>query len=100
MAPLDPLTGIQAAILRQTLDGRNPGGWLPEQKLTLLQTLHGYTMEAAYAGFAEDRTGVIAPGYLADFVVFDRNLFEIDPGKMTTAFVLRTIVDGQSRFER
>lgn len=98
VAPLDPLTGIQAAVLRQTLDGKNPGGWLPDQKLTLRQALNGYVREAAYAAFADDRMGTLAPGYLADFIVMDQNLFTLDPARITQAKVLRTVVGGRPRF--
>ena len=97
VAPLDPLTGIKAAVLRETLDGRNPGGWYPQQRVTLAQALRGYTREGAYAGFMEDRTGLLAPGFLADFTVFDHDLFAIDPERITDAVVLRTVVNGVQR---
>ncbi|MCW6530802.1 amidohydrolase [Sphingomonas sp. MMSM20] len=98
VAPLGPLTGLKAAVLRETLDGRNPGGWFPMQRLTLAQTLAGYTTGAAYAGFTEKKLGLLAPGYLADLVVFDRDLFAIDPETLTDAKVLRTIVGGVQRY--
>lgn len=98
VAPLDPLTGIKAAIDRQTLDGKNPNGWFPEQRVSLAQALRSYTREAAYAGFNEHRLGLIAPGYLADFVVLDQDLFALDPHLITQAKVLRTIVSGIQRF--
>lgn len=98
VAPLDPLTGIAAAVLRQTIDGANPGGWLPEQKLTIAQALHAYTATNAFAGFQDDRLGRIAPGMLADFVVMDADLFAIDPAKVSATRVLRTIVNGAERF--
>lgn len=98
VASLDPLTGIKAAILRETLDGKNPQGWYPEQRTTLEQALTGYTSEAAYAGFTEKSTGRIAPGYLADFIVLDRDLFSTDPQTLMDVKVLRTIVGGEQRF--
>ncbi|MEC7932905.1 MAG: amidohydrolase [Pseudomonadota bacterium] len=98
VAPLDPLTGVAAAVLRQTIDGANPGGWLPEQKLTMAQALHAYTATNAYAGFQDDRIGRIAPGMLADFVVMDADLFAIDPAAIGGTKVLRTIVNGTERF--
>lgn len=98
VAPLDPLTGVAAAVLRQTIDGANPGGWLPDQKLTMAQALHAYTATNAFAGFQEDRVGRIAPGMLADFVVMDANLFAIDAAKIGATKVLRTIVNGTERF--
>jgi predicted amidohydrolase YtcJ len=98
VAPLDPLTGMQAAVVRETLDGAHPGGWYPEHRITLAQALRGYTYEGAYAGCAEKRLGAIAPGMLADFVVFDRDLFAMEPARLTDAKVLRTIVGGTQRF--
>lgn len=98
VAPLDPLTGVAAAVLRQTIDGANSGGWLPEQKLTLAQALHAYTATNAFAGFQDDRLGRIAPGMLADFVVMDANLFAIDPARTGNTRILRTIVNGAERF--
>ncbi|WP_343527070.1 amidohydrolase [Sphingomonas sp.] len=98
VAPIDPLSGLKAAVLRETLDGRNPGGWYPEQRVSLAQALSGYTRGGAYAAFSEQRVGVLAPGYLADFTVFDTDLFAIDPERITDAKVLRTIVGGIPRF--
>ncbi|MBH1992649.1 MAG: amidohydrolase [Sphingomonadaceae bacterium] len=98
VAPLDPLTGVAAAVLRQTIDEANPGGWMPEQKLTMAQALHAYTATNAFAGFQDDRLGRIAPGMLADFVVMDADLFAIDPAKVSATRVLRTIVNGAERF--
>lgn len=98
VAPLDPMTGLQAAVLRETLDGKNPKGWYPEQRISLAQALSGYTREAAYAGFEDNRLGIIAPGFIADFVVLDQDLFAIDPERITATKVLRTIVGGRQRF--
>jgi predicted amidohydrolase YtcJ len=98
VAPLDPITGIAAAVLRETLDGKNPEGWYPEQRVPLPAALMGYTREAAYASFREDSLGQIAPGFLADLTVIDRDLFAIDREKLGEAKVIRTIVDGVQRF--
>jgi predicted amidohydrolase YtcJ len=98
VAPFAPLTGIAAAVLRQTIDGANPGGWMPEQRLTVQQALIAYTANNAYAGFQENRLGRLAPGYLADMVVLDQALLSIDPQKITDTKVLRTIVAGKERF--
>ena len=98
VAPLDPLTGVAAAVLRQTIDGANPGGWQPKQKLTMAQALRAYTETNAFAGFQDDRLGRIAPGMLADFVVMDANLFAIDPAKTGATKILKTIVNGAERF--
>jgi predicted amidohydrolase YtcJ len=98
VAPFAPLTGIAAAVLRQTIDGANPGGWLPEQRITVEQALIAYTATNAYAGFQEDRLGRLVPGYLADLVVLDKDVLRIDPQQITSATVLRTVVDGKERF--
>lgn len=98
VAPLDPLTGLAAAVLRQTIDGKNPDGWLPEQRISILQSLVGYTSGVAYAGFMEDRAGRLAEGYLADIAVFDTNLLRVDPGRLLGAKVLRTYVGGTLRY--
>jgi predicted amidohydrolase YtcJ len=98
VAPLDPLTGVYAAITRATIDGANPGGWLPDQKVTAEQALTAYTRGNAYSGFMEDRTGVLAPGYYADIAVFDADLTAIDPARLPTVQTLHTFVDGKQRF--
>jgi predicted amidohydrolase YtcJ len=95
VAPLDPLTGVYGAITRCTIDGANPGGWLPEEKLTAEQALTCYTRNNAYAGFMEDRTGQITPGYLADITVLDADLLSIHPLKIPAVKVLHTFVGGR-----
>jgi predicted amidohydrolase YtcJ len=98
VAPIEPLLGIYAAVTRRTIDGANPSGWRPEQKISVAEALHGYTSEAAYAGYQEKTVGVIASGYLADFVVLSRNLFEIEPVAIQSVKVLRTVVGGKDEF--
>jgi predicted amidohydrolase YtcJ len=98
VAPLDPLTGVAAAVLRQTLDGAHPGGWLPEQKITVEQALFAYTQGAAYAGNMEDRSGRLAVGCYADLTVLDSNLLTVEPATIGRAKVLYTYVGGRPRF--
>jgi predicted amidohydrolase YtcJ len=98
VAPIDPLTGLEAAVNRETLDGKNPDGWHPEQRVTLAQAMHSYTQEGAFAGFNEKHMGLIAPGFLADLVVWDSDFFAIDTHLLTKTKVLRTIVGGTQRF--
>src|SRR6185312_17332208 len=71
VAPLDPMSGIYAAVTRRTLDGKNPEGWVPEQKITLAEALKAYTWGPAFAVFQEKKRGTLAPGMLADVVVLD-----------------------------
>jgi predicted amidohydrolase YtcJ len=100
VAPLNPLTGICAAVTRQTLDGKNPDGWIPDQKITLEEAIKGYTMSAAFTEFAEKRKGSVEEGKLADLVVLSQNLFEIPPEKIVETLVLMTIFNGKVIYER
>jgi predicted amidohydrolase YtcJ len=95
VAPLDPLLGIYAAVTRATLDGRNPGGWFPEQRLTVEEALRAYTQGSAYAAFEEKDQGTISPGKLADVVVLSEDLFRIPPERIKDARVEITIVGGR-----
>jgi len=98
VAPLNPLLGIYAAVTRRTLDGKNSGGWYPEQKITLREALKAYTLSSAYAEFAENKKGLIAPGKLADMVVLSRDIFTIDPAEIPDSKVALTIVGGRIVF--
>ena len=100
VAPPTPLEGIYAAVTRRTLDDRHPNGWVPEQKITVEEAVRAYTAGAAYASFDEPVKGVLAAGRLADFVVLDRNIFEIAPGEIRGVRVMTTIVGGRKVFER
>ncbi|HEY7614134.1 MAG TPA: amidohydrolase family protein [Gemmatimonadales bacterium] len=95
VAPIEPLLGIYAAVTRRTLDGKNPGGWVPQEKITVEEALRAYTAGNAYAVFAEDRRGKLAPGYLADLVLIDRDLTRIPPEEIERAAVRATIVGGR-----
>lgn len=95
VAPLDPLLGVYAAVTRETLDGKNPDGWIPEEKLTLEQTLRAYTYGSAYAAFEENDRGTIAPGKLGDIVVLSDDLFSIPPDKIKDTQVVLTVVGGR-----
>lgn len=100
VAPLQPLDGIYAAVTRRTLDEKNPGGWYPEQKITVEQALRCYTVNNAYAGFHENKTGKLKTGMLADFIVVSDDIFKIAPEKIRDVKVVRTIVNGKEVFTR
>jgi predicted amidohydrolase YtcJ len=100
VAPLDPILGIYAAVTRRTIDGRNPNGWIPEQKITVEEALRCYTVNNAYAMFRENEIGKIAPGMRADVVVLSDDLFTIAPEKIEGVKVDMTIFDGDVIFQR
>jgi len=95
VAPLNPMLGIYAAVTRATLDGKNPNGWFPEQKLTVEESVRAYTMGSAYAEFQEKEKGSITPGKLADMVLLSDDIFSIDPVKIRDVKALKTIVGGK-----
>ena len=99
VAPLNPMLGLYAASTRTTLDGRHPGGWVPEQKISVAEAIEGYTMGAAYAEFAEGEKGSITPGKLADLVMLGEDVLRIDPTAIRDVKVVMTIVGGRIVYE-
>ncbi|MEO8294655.1 MAG: amidohydrolase [Gemmatimonadota bacterium] len=95
VAPIDPLLGIYAAVTRQTLDGKNPEGWIPEQKITVEEALRSYTYENAYGVFGEEHRGMLKPGYVGDLVLLDQDITRIPPAQIRDAQVRTTIVGGK-----
>ncbi|WP_263366589.1 amidohydrolase [Edaphobacter bradus] len=95
VAPMVPLMGIYAAVTRRTLDNLNPNGWIPEQKITVAEAVHAYTVGAAYAQFDEKVKGSLEPGKLADLVVLSRDIFHIDPVEIQNTRVDLTIFNGR-----
>lgn len=100
VAPLDPVSGIYAAATRRTLDGKNPGGWVPEQKITVEEAVRAYTFGSAYAEFAENVKGSITPGKLADLVMLSQDIFKIDPAEIEKVRVTMTITGGRVVYEK
>jgi hypothetical protein len=80
------------------LDGKNPEGWVPEQKISVEEAVKSYTVRAAYASFEEQIKGTIETGKLADFVVLDQNIFEIPRTQIRNVKVLRTVVGGKAAY--
>ena len=99
VAPASPLLGIYAAATRRTLDGKNPDGWVPEQKIAVEAALLAYTKNAAYASFEEHLKGTLAPGKLADFVVLSDDVTKVDPTTIKDLQVLQTYVGGKKMYE-
>ena len=99
VAPLDPLFGVYAAVTRRTLDDKNPGGWLPEQKISVEETIKAYTWGSAYAEFTDNEKGILEVGKLADFVVLSEDIFSIDPVKIREVKVTLTVVNGKVVYE-
>jgi len=95
VAPLNPILGIYAAVTRRTLDGKNPDGWVPGEKVSVEEAVKAYTVNGAWAEFAEAEKGTIEAGKLADLVVLDRNIFAIPPEEIGQVKVRLTIFDGR-----
>jgi hypothetical protein len=100
VAPVDPLLGIYAAVTRRTLDGKNPKGWIPAEKITVEQALQAYTASNAYGVFGERTRGKLAPGYAADLVALDQDLTAIAPEEIDQASVRVTVVGGKVVFSK
>ena len=95
VAPLNPLLTVYAAVTRATLDGKNPNGWFPEQKLSAAEAIEAYTMGSAYAEFQDQVKGSITVGKLADMVLLSDDILSIEPARIREATVLKTILGGK-----
>ena len=95
VAPLSPILGVYAAVTRRTIDGKNPQGWVPEQRISVEEALRAYTAGAAYAGFEEKEKGSLEPGKLADFVVLSADPFTAAPEAIEKILVEQTVVGGR-----
>lgn len=100
VAPISPLLGIAAAVTRRTIDGRNPGGWVPSQKISVEEALRAYTVSAAYAAFEEKDKGSLEAGKLGDFVVLSADPFRAKPEDLEKIQVDATVVGGRTVFSR
>jgi len=100
VAPASPLWGIYAAVTRRTLDEKNPGGWIPEQKISVQEAIRCYTINGAYAEFSEKDKGSLEINKLADFVVLSTDITKIDPVEIPRVQVLKTVVGGIVVYEQ
>jgi predicted amidohydrolase YtcJ len=92
----NPFLGIHSAVTRKRVDGSpSPQGWHPEQRLSVEEAVRGFTYGAAYAGGVEDRLGILAPGYLADLLILDQDLFTCDPDGIWNIQPVATMLGGE-----
>jgi len=99
VAPLDPLSGIYAAVTRSTLDDKHPEGWIPAEKISLEDAIQAYTLGGAFAEFKEGVKGSIETGKVADLVVLSRDLFSTPPEDIINVQVRMTVVGGAVVYE-
>jgi predicted amidohydrolase YtcJ len=95
----NPFFGIHAAVTRQDHQGRPPGGWYPQQKMTLVEALRAFTLDAAYASHDEAARGTLEPGKWADFILIDRDIVTGDPADIWKTRVLETWVGGKRVYQ-
>jgi len=100
VAPLDPMQTLYAATTRATLDGKNPGGWVPRQKITLREAMEAYTVGSAFAEFQDTEKGTIARGKLADIVILSDDIFAMPPASLKDVKVTATIAGGKVVYQR
>jgi len=98
--PANPFYGLHAAVTRQDREGQPPGGWRPDQAMTLQQAFAGFTIDAARAGLMETRVGSLEPGRWADFLLLDRDPFTISPMELHQVVVQETWLAGQRVYVR
>jgi hypothetical protein len=92
---INPIYGIHAAVARQDAGGQPDGGWFPEQKLSLAETIEGFTSVAAWNARREGQLGSIAPGKWADLTVFEKDLFKLSPQEWLSVKTAMTVVHGE-----
>ena len=97
--PIDPIASFYASTTRKTLKGLPDSGYEPEQKMTRIEALKSYTINAAYGAFEEKLKGSIEIGKYADFAVFSQNLVTIPDEKILNTKVLYTIVNGNIEYQ-
>jgi predicted amidohydrolase YtcJ len=100
VAPISPILGIAAAVTRRTIDGKNPAGWVPAQRISVEEALRAYTVSAAYAAFEERAKGSLEPGKFADFVVLGADPFRVKPEAIDKIEVDSTIVGGKTVYSK
>jgi len=97
---VNPMLGIHAAVTRQDAKDWPEGGWYPQQIMSREEAVRGFTLDAAYAGFMEESVGSLESGKRADFIVLDKNIFEVEASGIHSTKVLQTWLDGELVWER
>jgi predicted amidohydrolase YtcJ len=97
---LNPMEGLYAAVARRDRNGEPEGGWYPEERISVADAIHGYTMGPAYAAGRQHVQGSITPGKLADMVILDRDIFTIEPMEIADTQVVMTVFDGRVVYEQ
>ncbi|HEV2765595.1 MAG TPA: amidohydrolase, partial [Pyrinomonadaceae bacterium] len=98
--PINPYLGLFAAVTRQSTEGDPPGGWWPQERVSMMHAIRLYTAAGAYASFEEKEKGLIEPGMLADLVVHSRDLLTIEPDEILQTEPDITIFNGRVIYER
>jgi len=95
VAPLNPMLGFYAAVARQNEQGQPPGGWHPQERLSVAEAVAGYTLGPARLAGKEKIQGSITPGKWADMIVLSDNIFEIPSDELPDVKVEMTIFNGE-----
>jgi len=98
--PNDPVLGFCAAVTRQTLQGEPPGGWFPEEKLSLEESINSFTQISAWSARKESILGTLTPGKLADLTIFETDLFRVPAASWPSVAVEMTIVGGEVVYQK
>jgi predicted amidohydrolase YtcJ len=100
VAPLNPMLTLYAATTRATLDGKHPDGWVPEQKISIVEAVRAYTSGSAFAEFQDTVKGTIVRGKLADLVILSDDVFSIPAARLKDVQVLTTVAGGKVVHQR